>query len=140
MTEVIIIVAVLVLATIAGIVMKSRSGRVHQSVAHIAVQSIFSVLPEAQVDPTARVTAIQFSSAFCQPCRATRVILDDVAQMIDGFAHVDIDAESHLEQIRTLDIRKTPTVVFVDAGGMEFARASGQPRKADVIATVADHL
>lgn len=109
----------------------------HVSDADSSTASVFAVLPEARVDGSAQVTAIQFSSAFCQPCRATRAILDEVTQLVEGLAYVEIDAESHLEQIRALDIRRTPTVVFVDAAGVEFARASGQPRKADVIATVA---
>jgi len=102
--------------------------------------SVFDVLPDALIDPAARVTAISFSSAFCQPCRATRRVLEDVSGMVDGFAHVEIDAESHLEQIRTLNVERTPTVVFVDAQGVEFARASGQPRTADVIAAIAGRL
>lgn len=140
MTGVVIVLAVLVVASIVGIVMSRRNGRLRQADERSPGASVFAVLPEARVDADARVTAIQFSSAFCQPCRATRSILDEVAQMVDGLAHVEIDAESHLEQIRTLDIRRTPTVVFVDASGVEFARASGQPRKADVIATVAQRL
>ena len=57
--------------------------------------------------------------------------------MLAGFAFIEVDAEAHLSVVRELDITSTPTVVFVDAEGAEFARASGQPRKADVIATVA---
>src|SRR5215469_9449637 len=34
----------------------------------------------------ARATLVQFSSAFCAPCRATRRVLSDVAGMIDGVA------------------------------------------------------
>ena len=37
-------------------------------------------------------TLVQFSSAFCQPCRATRRILDEVAQMVPGVTHVEIAA------------------------------------------------
>ncbi len=140
MNGVAIVIAVLVLAVIAGLVMSRRNGRLRHADAGSSTTSVFALLPEARVDGSAQVTAIQFSSAFCQPCRATRAILDEVSRQIDGLAHVEIDAESHLEQIRALDIRRTPTVVFVDAAGVEFARASGQPRKADVIATVAQRM
>src|SRR5215470_19694739 len=44
-----------------------------------------------------RATLVQFSTAFCAPCRSTRRILDEVARMTDGVAHVEIDAESHLD-------------------------------------------
>jgi thiol-disulfide isomerase/thioredoxin len=140
MSGVAIVIAVLVLAAIVGLVMSRRNGRLRHAGVDSSTASVFAVLPEARVDGSAQVTAIQFSSAFCQPCRATRAILEEVSHLVDGLAHVEIDAESHLDQVRALDIRRTPTVVFVDAAGIEFARASGQPRKADVIATVAQRM
>jgi thiol-disulfide isomerase/thioredoxin len=83
-----------------------------------------------------RATLVQFSSAFCQPCRATRRTLAEVASMIDGVAHVELDAEERLALVRELGILKTPTVLVLDAGGRIVTRAAGQPRKADVIAAL----
>jgi thiol-disulfide isomerase/thioredoxin len=80
-----------------------------------------------------RATLLQFSSAFCAPCRATRVILADVAGRAPGVAHVEIDAESHLDLVRALGVLRTPTVFVLAADGAITARASGQPRKADVL-------
>ncbi len=84
----------------------------------------------------ADVTLVQFSSAFCSPCRATRVVLGEVAATIDGVRHVEVDAESHLEAVRALGIMKTPTTLVVDRAGLVVQRAAGQPRKADVVAAV----
>jgi thiol-disulfide isomerase/thioredoxin len=84
-----------------------------------------------------RATLVQFSTAFCAPCRVTRRILADVAGTTEGVAHVDIDAESHLDLVRRLDIRRTPTVLVVGPDGRVARRASGQPRRADVIAALA---
>lgn len=83
-----------------------------------------------------RATLVQFSSAFCQPCRATRRVLDDVSRTVDGVAHIEIDAESHLDLVRRLDVRRTPTVLVLDAAGRVVRRASGQPRPVDVIAAL----
>jgi thiol-disulfide isomerase/thioredoxin len=85
-----------------------------------------------------RATLVQFSSAFCQPCRATRRILEDVSRDVSGVAHVEIDAESHLELVRRLDVRRTPTVLVLDADGRVVRRASGQPRRVDVIAALGE--
>ena len=85
-----------------------------------------------------RATLVQFSTAFCAPCRATRQILAEVARMTEGVAHVEIDAESHLDLVRRLDVRRTPTVLVVGPDGRIAKRASGQPRKADVIAALGD--
>lgn len=83
-----------------------------------------------------RATLVQFSSAFCAPCRATRRILADVAGMTSGVEYVEIDAESRLDLVRRLNVLRTPTVLVLDADGGVVRRASGQPRKADVIAAI----
>jgi thiol-disulfide isomerase/thioredoxin len=85
-----------------------------------------------------RATLVQFSSAFCQPCRATRQVLDEVSRTVDGVAHLEVDAESNLALVRRLDVRRTPTVLVLDAAGGIVRRASGQPRKADVIAALGE--
>jgi thiol-disulfide isomerase/thioredoxin len=85
-----------------------------------------------------RATLVQFSSAFCAPCRATRQVLAEVAGMTTGVAHVEIDAESHLELVRRLDVRRTPTVFVLGPDGRISRRASGQPRKADLIAALGE--
>ncbi|MEU9375124.1 thioredoxin family protein [Streptomyces sp. NPDC048255] len=91
---------------------------------------------ELGAEPGERASLVQFSSAFCQPCRATRRILAEVAAMVDGVAHIEIDAERHLGLVRALGIEKTPTVLVLDAAGRIVRRAAGMPRKADVIAAL----
>jgi thiol-disulfide isomerase/thioredoxin len=83
-----------------------------------------------------RATLVQFSSAFCQPCRATRVVLADVASKVDGVEHIEIDAESHLELVREVGIMRTPTTLVLDGAGRITARASGVPRKEQVLAAL----
>jgi thiol-disulfide isomerase/thioredoxin len=83
-----------------------------------------------------RATLVQFSSAFCAPCRATRRILADVAGMTDGVSHIEIDAESRLDLVRELNVLRTPTVLVLGERGQIVRRASGQPRKPDVIAAI----
>ncbi|WP_370248105.1 TlpA family protein disulfide reductase [Nocardioides sp.] len=84
-----------------------------------------------------RATLLQFSSAFCAPCRSTRVVLADVAASTPGVAHVEVDAEEHLDLVRRLDVRRTPTTLVLDAAGREVGRAAGAARKPDVIAALA---
>ena len=83
-----------------------------------------------------RATLLQFSSAFCTPCRATRRVLGEVADVVPGVRHVEVDAEGHLDLVRTLGILRTPTTLVLDAGGREVSRASGAPRKESVLATL----
>jgi thiol-disulfide isomerase/thioredoxin len=85
-----------------------------------------------------QATLVQFSSAFCQPCRATRQVLEQISDMVPGVTHVEIDAESHLDLVRALDIRRTPTVFVLRSDGTIARRAAGVPRKADVIAAIGE--
>ncbi len=156
MTGAVVLVVVLVGATAVGLWLRRTSGRISDRDAPSAVTPARPGDPPASIDVTEprpeetallaaldgrsgdRVTIVQFSSAFCQPCRATRRILEEVAVLVPGVAHVEIDAEDNLDLVRALDVRRTPTVLFVDAAGSVRKRASGQPRKADVIAALGD--
>ncbi len=79
---------------------------------------------------------MQFTSAFCAPCRATRVLLRDIAAKESGVSYAEIDAESHLDLVRRLRIRRTPTVLVLAPDGQISGRASGQPRRPDVLAAL----
>jgi thiol-disulfide isomerase/thioredoxin len=87
-----------------------------------------------------RATLVQFSTAFCQPCRPTRRVLAEVATMVDGVRHVDVDAESHLDLVRRLQVVRTPTVLVLDHEGHVVRRASGVPRRADVVAALGEAI
>ena len=85
----------------------------------------------------ARATLLQFSSAFCAPCRATRQLLADVAGRSDGVAHVEVDVATRMDLARQLDIRRTPTVFVLGPQGQVTRRASGLPRRAEVVSALA---
>ena len=87
-------------------------------------------------DLGSRVTLVQFSSAFCTPCRATRALLTDITADLDDVKHIDIDAEKNLDLVRRLDIRSTPTTLVIDKSGAEVGRAVGAPKRAEVLATL----
>ena len=84
-----------------------------------------------------RATLLQFSSAFCAPCRATRHVLADVAATVPGVVHVEVDAESHLELVRRLGVQRTPTTLVLGADGAEVSRATGALRKPQVLTALA---
>ncbi|MCI3275234.1 TlpA family protein disulfide reductase [Streptomyces cylindrosporus] len=135
MTGLVVCVAVLAMASAYGVLHRQRSGRVRVRGRDGEKRLGTAELGE-ELGP--RATLVQFSSAFCAPCRATRRILGEVAGMVPGVTHVEIDAEDRLELVRELDILKTPTVLVLDADGRIVRRATGQPRKADVIAALGE--
>jgi thiol-disulfide isomerase/thioredoxin len=135
MTGLVVCVVVLAAASAYGVLHRRRSGRVRVRGRDDGKRLVAAELGE---ELGARATLVQFSSAFCAPCRATRRTLGEVAGMVPGVTHVEIDAEDHLDLVRRLDILRTPTVLVLDADGNVVRRATGQPRKADVIAALGE--
>ena len=159
MTGLLVVIGVLAVATAFGVWFGRTSGRIKDA-AVASPRPPSGVIPAGDDDPPVdiqtaavdersaalvdalagrlgeRATVVQFSSAFCQPCRATRRILEEVAALVPGVGHVEIDAEDNLDLVRALDIRRTPTVLFLDASGTVRKQASGLPRKADVIGAI----
>ncbi|MDQ0935542.1 thioredoxin family protein [Streptomyces turgidiscabies] len=135
MTGIVMCVAVLAAASAFGVLQRRRNGRVRvrgrDDGKRLGAAELGQGLGE-------RATLVQFSSAFCAPCRATRRVLGEVAGIVPGVTHVEIDAEAHLDLVRRLDILKTPTVLVLDADGRIVRRATGQPRKEEVIAALGE--
>jgi thiol-disulfide isomerase/thioredoxin len=135
MNGLVVCVLVLAAASVYGVLHRRRSGRVRVRGRDGGKRLGAAELGEALGE---RATLVQFSSAFCAPCRATRRVLGEVAGLVPGVSHVEIDAEDHLDLVRELGILKTPTVFVLDADGRIVRRATGQPRKADVIAALGE--
>ena len=143
MTGLIVCIAALAVGGGAGLLYRARNGRVRgvpaaRGSGPEATGPAEPALSAAEIGQPLgeRATLVQFSTSFCAPCRATRQVLAEVAGMTDGVAHVEIDAESRLDLVRQLDVRRTPTVLVLGPEGQISQRASGQPRKADVIAAI----
>ena len=125
------VAAVLVLATVAAFALRRRDGRLRGT-----RQQTLTMAELGQPLGT-RATLLQFSSSFCAPCRAARQLLADVAARDVGGAHVEIDVADRLDLVRRLDVRRTPTVFVLGPQGQITRRASGLPRREDVLAAVA---
>ena len=100
----------------------------------VAWDAVRASLPSVELGE--RATLLQFSSAFCAPCRATRQVLTDVAGLVPGVVHHEVDAEHHLALVRKLGIMRTPTTLILDSRGAEASRAMGAPRRESVLATL----
>lgn len=132
------VVVVLALAIVVAIVRNRRAGR---------LRDVTDAGAPARVDAASlgdggalgtRATLVQFSSAFCRPCVATRHVLRGVAEVVPGVRHVEVDAESHLDLVRALGIASTPTTLLVDSDGVVRRRATGVPRRDVLLAAIAD--
>jgi thiol-disulfide isomerase/thioredoxin len=136
----ILLVVVLAVASAAGFGMRRRQGR-FRSLGEAAV--VPSAAPDAVLTAAdlgaplgARGTLVQFSSEVCAYCGPTRELLAEVARDRDGLAFVEIDATERFDLTRRLRVFSTPTVLVLAADGSIAGRASGRPRKSDVLAAV----
>ena len=159
MIELCVVLAVLVVATAVGLRRRAVDGRLRLSPPAAVPRSEDAEHPSTPLAGAApaehaegvltvdmgalgsalgsRATLLQFSSAFCAPCRTARVVLGDVAEQTAGVAHVEVDAESHLDLVVAMGVRRTPTTLVLDPAGRVVGRAVGAPRKAEVLAALA---
>jgi thiol-disulfide isomerase/thioredoxin len=138
--------AALAAATLIGVALRLRAGRFRagsgragaRRAAPASSKAEAGALTEADLGGKLgeRATLVQFSTAFCAPCRPTRQLLAQVAGMVDGVRHIEIDAVSRLDLARRLRISSTPTVLVLGPDGGIVRRAVGLPRQADVLAAL----
>ena len=83
-----------------------------------------------------RATVVIFSTTFCSECRAAKALISDVTSTLSDISYVEVDAESNLELVRKVDIRSTPTTIFLDKTGIEIARATGAPKRDQLIKAI----
>ena len=130
MNSPLLLLILLALATGIGFRLRATQGRIKQKKGlQISSSEIGTSLGQ-------RATVVQFSTSFCSSCRAAKVLISDEGSKQSDIKYVEIDAESNLELVRRLDIRSTPTTLFLDKKGFEIARAVGAPKRDQIIAAI----
>lgn len=126
-----LLVFILLISTVIGLLYRRRNGvitkkrRLHISEAEFAGRY------------GKRVTILQFSTTFCSQCRAAKALISDVVKDQSDISYLEIDAESNLALVRKVDVRSTPTTIFLDRAGFEIARATGAPKRDQLLKVIA---
>ena len=131
MNSLLLLAFVLILATGVGIYSQRRSGVIKRKKRLRLSQS------EVGGRYGDRATIVQFSTSFCSSCRAAKVLISDVVKDQSDIKYHEVDAESNLDLVRKVDIRSTPTTLFLDKHGFEIARATGAPKRDQLIKVIA---
>jgi thiol-disulfide isomerase/thioredoxin len=126
-------IGVLVLASAFGFYWRSQQGKLK---APAKIHNFISK-DEIGIDLAERVTIVQFSSAFCSPCKATAQIISTLIKDMDDVKFVQIKSEENLQMVEKYDIKSTPTVIFFNSHAMEVGRAVGIPTSQQVLASIA---
>ena len=146
-----VLAVALVLTAAAAWWLHTRDGRL-RTVQRVTVQDDTAQEEEGVGGPTAvleglgvrpadaDLTVVQFSTAFCGPCRTTRARLQHLQTTRPGLAYVHVDAESNLDAVRELDVRRTPTLFYLGRDGAVIGRSSGAPRAEELTALVDAHV
>ena len=132
MKQVYFLIALLALAAAFGYWRRRTDGRTKTQGSRLVLGPAELGVPLGE-----RATLLQFSSAFCSPCRATRQLLSQSVPSIPGVVHVELDAEANLELVRRLNIMRTPTTLLLDAQGAVRNRVTGVPNLAELLAAIA---
>jgi len=142
-TGLVVLGTALVVAAVAAWWLRTRNGAVRpvdDGKGTVPTPGMTAVLQELGARPQdADLTVVQFSTAFCGPCRATRARLQQLQTTRPGLAYLHVDAESHLDAVRALDVRRTPTLFYLDRSGALIGRSSGAPRPEELTALVEAH-
>jgi thiol-disulfide isomerase/thioredoxin len=127
-----VLLALVAVATAAGLVWRATTGR-----ARTARRREVVLPAEVGAEPFGgRATLLQFSTAFCAPCRSTARLLGAVADDHDGVRHVEVDLTNRPELADRFNILQTPTTLVLDGAGSVRARIGGAARADDVRATL----
>jgi thiol-disulfide isomerase/thioredoxin len=133
-----VLAAALVVTAVAAWWLRARDGAIRTGSTGDAV--IDPAFDRLGVRPgEADLTVVQFSTAFCAPCRSTKARLQQLQATRPGLAVVHVDAESHLDEVRELDVRRTPTLFYLGRDGQLIGRSSGAPRAEELTALVDAH-
>lgn len=129
-SRVLLVLAVLALAAVAGLVWRARNGR-YVPAADTHAEVLTSGDLGAPLGSAA--TFVQLSSEVCAPCRATAAVLGALAGERADVVHVELPAEQRLDLVRRFDVLRTPTVLVLDAGGVVRGRFSGATTRAQAL-------
>jgi len=83
------------------------------------------------------VTLDYYSSKFCEPCIATRAVLEAAVKLVPAATIAEFDVVAHEARAERDRIRTTPTVVVLDRRGDEVFRAEGVPTLNQVLVAIA---
>lgn len=145
------VLALIAVATLVGVLLKRRTATVHRVGAPGRAGSLAAAgTVDGSLDRGdfggaefgASGTVIQFSTVYCTRCPATRRMISEAIDPIDGveFLHIDVTEQPALAAKYRL--AQTPTVLILDPSGTPRTRLSGPLSRATLaqeLATTIGH-
>ncbi|BBY40832.1 thiol reductase thioredoxin [Mycobacterium mantenii] len=130
MTVIVVTVAVLAAATLAGWLLTRRSGSIREidSRPDRDTDADIAALGLSDTGPT----VVHFSAPWCGPCDRVRRVIEQVCDDLGDVAHVEVDLDANPETARRYSVLSLPTTLIFDLDGRQRYRTSGVPSAADL--------
>jgi thiol-disulfide isomerase/thioredoxin len=130
MTVIVVTVAVLAAATLAGWLLTRRSGQIREvdSKPEQGTDADIAALGLSRNGPT----VVHFSAPWCGPCDRVRRVVEQVCGDLNDVAHVEVDLDANPETARRFSVLSLPTTLIFDVDGRQRYRTSGVPNAADL--------
>ncbi|OBI42396.1 thioredoxin family protein [Mycobacterium colombiense] len=130
MTVIVVTVAVLAAATLAGWLLTRRSGRIREvdTKPDRDTDADIAALGLSRSGPT----VVHFSAPWCGPCDRVRRVVEQVCDDLGDVAHVEVDLDANPDTARRYSVLSLPTTLIFDVDGRQRYRTSGVPSSADL--------
>ena len=136
MTQITVLILTLLVATIAGVALQRRAGKVRATKASENTDSERIQLLSGVGVGTAGPTVLHFSADWCGPCAAVRRVVGQVVAELERSpkppAEVEVDIDEHPRLAKELGVLSLPTTFIFDSPTAEKFRISGVPTSADL--------
>jgi len=134
---VVVLAALLLIATLLGFAWQNAQGRVLRHKAG----SLPPDVPLDLVDQSTRFTLLQFSGPFCSYCDAMRGVLQRAVTAHPGIvSHREISIVAYPELTSALRVNQTPTTFIVTTTGHLVSRISGAAKPPVIEAEIQNAL
>ncbi len=131
----IVIIALLVIATVAGLVWRSSTGRAKR-IKHglqIDLKEIGATKDGKPVTAFGEhTTFLQFSSETCSTCKQTAKLFHELEKTSHGVLHIEVDLTHRLDLADKFGILQTPTTLVLDSKGIVKSRIGGAPKPSTI--------
>lgn len=123
-----IVLALVVIATAAGLLWKARTGTAKKissgEVINLAeIRAVKDGKPVTEFGE--RVTFLQFSSEFCSQCAQTARLFHELETHHRDILHIEVDITDRLDLANKFNILQTPTTLVLDKNGVVTSRIGG---------------
>ena len=122
------VVALVALATIAGLIWKAKTGTA-KKIASGEVIDLEEIAAVKDGKPVLkfgeRVTFLQFSSEVCSQCVQTARLFHELEAQHDDVLHLEVNITNRLDLAKKFNILQTPTTLVLDKNGVVTSRIGG---------------